>query len=128
MWGKLAVGTLRVRALGHCLTDLRAHRAAHGSDDVGARALSLDELYYTAREELAASQPHAVPSESAPTPPEGTALSKPLEPRTLLGISSGSNGSGSPGGNGTSVLEGFARCVRATAKLAQKLALRQQHV
>ena len=38
------------------------------------------------REGLAASLPHAGPSERALAPPEGTALSKPLEPRTMLGI------------------------------------------
>ena len=42
------MGTLRVLALGHRLNDLRAHRAAHRSDDGGARALALDELSYVA--------------------------------------------------------------------------------
>ena len=43
-----------------------------------------------------------MPSGSAPTPPEGTALSKPLELGALgIGSSSSSNGSDGAGGNGS---------------------------
>ena len=49
-----------------------------------------------------------MPSGSAPTPPEGTALSKPLELGALrIGSSSTSNGSDGAGGNG-SVLASLA--------------------